>query len=80
LPRSASRGTAAGVVAGGLIGLFAAVLSSGVVRHMLFGISPTDPGLYATVIVVVLFVALAAAYAPARRATRIDPVIALRAQ
>ena len=74
------RGTAAGVVAGGLIGLLAAVLLSGVVRHMLFGISPTDPGLYATVIAVVLFVALAAAYAPARRATRIDPVIALRAQ
>ena len=74
------RGTAAGVVAGGLIGLVAAVLLSGVVRHMLFGISPTDPGLYATVIAVVLFVALAAAYAPARRATRIDPVIALRTQ
>ena len=73
------RGTAAGVVAGGLIGLLAAVLLSGVVRHMLFGISPTDPGLYATVIAVVLFVALAAAYAPARRATRIDPVIAARA-
>jgi len=74
------RGTAAGVVAGGLIGLLAAVLLSGVVRHMLFGISPTDPGLYATVIAVVLFVALVAAYAPARRATRIDPVIALRTQ
>ena len=47
---------------------------------MLFGISPKDPVVYAIVVAIVITIALAAAYTPARRATRIDPVVALRTQ
>jgi putative ABC transport system permease protein len=78
--REILRVTAAGVTTGALTGLIASGLMSGLVRHMLFGISPIDPGLYATVVTIVLVVAFAAAYAPARRAVRIDPVIALRTE
>jgi predicted permease len=76
--RHVLRGTAVGVLAGGLSGLVVALIASRLVRHMLFGVSPTDPTLYAAVMGVVLSVALAAAYAPARQAIRIDPLIALR--
>jgi putative ABC transport system permease protein len=78
--RHVLRDTAIGVAAGSTAGLVAAVLLSDLVRHMLFGISPRDPTLYATVVGMVMLVALAAAYTPARRATRIDPVVALRTQ
>jgi ABC-type antimicrobial peptide transport system permease subunit len=45
---------------------------------MLFEVSPTEPAVYAAVLGLVLVVALLAAYLPARRATRIDPLEALR--
>jgi ABC-type lipoprotein release transport system permease subunit len=47
---------------------------------MLFDISPTDPLAYAAVTVLLLLVALAASWLPARRAAKVDPVIALRAE
>jgi predicted permease len=62
-------------IAVGLIG--AAVLSRSMTT-LLFDVRPTDPGVYAVVSFVLIAVALLASYLPARRAARIDPLIALR--
>jgi ABC-type antimicrobial peptide transport system permease subunit len=45
---------------------------------LLFNVRPTDPAAYAVVSLVLIAVALLASYLPARRASRIDPLIALR--
>ncbi len=63
-----------GVVAGLIVALAGARLLSA----LLFQVSPTDPPSIAVSVLVLLFVAVVAAYIPARRATQIDPVDALR--
>ncbi len=72
--RAALRLVAIGIVAGMLIAVPAAAL----IKNQLFGISPADP--WNLVLVAVLLTALAtmAAYIPARRASRVDPMVALR--
>jgi predicted permease len=60
------------------IGTPLALLASRLLRSFIFGISEHDPLTYAGVAVVLAGVALAASYVPARRATRIDPLEALR--
>jgi len=60
------------------IGTPLALLASQLLRSFVFGISEHDPLTYAGVAVVLAAVALAASYVPARRATRIDPLEALR--
>jgi putative ABC transport system permease protein len=45
---------------------------------MLFGVKATDPPTYAAVVALVVIAALVASYIPARRAMRVDPMIALR--
>jgi putative ABC transport system permease protein len=63
-----------GIVAG-LIGAFA---GARYLQSMLFGIEPRDPSTFAAVAIGFAVVAAAAAYLPARRATRVDPMVALR--
>jgi putative ABC transport system permease protein len=62
------------------IGLAAGALVSQVVRSLLFGISALDPATFGGGAALFLVVALAASYLPARRATRVDPMVALRAE
>ncbi len=83
----ASRGQIAGLILrqglwkggiGVVLGLIGAALLSTSVTSLLFNVQPTDPAVYAAVSFVLIAVALLASYLPARRASRIDPLIALR--
>jgi predicted permease len=65
-------------ITGVAIGLAAALLASRVLRSQLYEIAPTDLLTYAIVGIGLLIVALAASWIPARRASRIDPLVALR--
>jgi predicted permease len=72
-----------GIVAGGLaIGvpaaLAAALVARGVLAGVLFGLSPMDPLILSSSTVAILLIASLAAYVPARRASRIDPVAAIK--
>jgi ABC-type antimicrobial peptide transport system permease subunit len=60
------------------IGLAAAFAAVRVLRSMLFGVTLYDPATFAGVAALVLGIAALAAWIPARRATRVDPMIALR--
>jgi len=62
------------------IGVLAALVSTRVLQSLLFGVSPTNPVLIASAALVLLAVAAAAGYAPARRAARVDPAEALRTE
>jgi ABC-type antimicrobial peptide transport system permease subunit len=66
--------------AGTGLGLAAAVVATRLLRGLLFGVGPLDPLTFAAVSCVVLGTAVLAALVPARRATRIDPMVALRAE
>ena len=67
-------------VIGVVVGLLAAIAVSKTLNTLLFDLSPTDPLTYAAVGIGLSVVALAASYLPAWRATRVDPVVALRAE
>ena len=62
-----------------VVGIPAAMYGTRVVESMLFGLTPRDPLTVASAAIVMTLVALAAAYLPARRASRVDPIVALRA-
>jgi len=63
---------------GMLAGIAAAVAVARLISSMLFGVTPTDPAVFLGGSVLVLAVALLASYFPARRAMRVDPLVALR--
>jgi putative ABC transport system permease protein len=63
---------------GVVLGLIGAVLLSRSMTTLLYNVRPTDPAVYAAVSLALIGVALLASYLPARRASRIDPLVALR--
>jgi predicted permease len=63
---------------GAAIGLIGAYLATRAITSVLYGVSATDPLTFISVSVLLIGVALFACYVPARRATRVDPLIALR--
>jgi predicted permease len=69
---------AAGI--GILIGTVSAMLAARSLETLLFEVSASDPKIYLSVVFALLVVAIAASYFPARRASRIDPLIALRGE
>jgi len=67
-------------IVGIAVGLVSAVLATRALSAFLFGVGTTDPGTFSAVALLLLVVALAASYIPSRRALKVDPVVALRAQ
>jgi ABC-type antimicrobial peptide transport system permease subunit len=66
------------VLVGGFMGLIAAFAASRFLKSLLFGITPYDPLTFVFVSVVLAVVTLIAVLIPARRATRVNPIMALR--
>jgi ABC-type antimicrobial peptide transport system permease subunit len=71
------KGVALAVV-GIVAGVIAAVLSASLMASLLYGVRPRDPGVFTLVPLLLLVVAIAASYIPAWRATKVDPIVALR--
>ena len=67
-------------LAGVTLGLAGAIAATRVMQSLLYGISATDPVTFVAVTLLLIAVVLAACWIPARRATRVDPVIALRSE
>ncbi|HUY14490.1 MAG TPA: ABC transporter permease [Terriglobia bacterium] len=63
---------------GVVIGIAVSLVSTRLISSLLFGVRPTDPGTFAAVSLVLISVALFACYIPARRAMKVDPMVALR--
>jgi len=78
LSRMVLRQGMAPVFAGLAAGVAGAILAGRLISSLLFGVSPHDPATFAIVVLVVVTVATLACYIPARRATRVDPIMALR--
>jgi len=66
------------VLLGEVLGLGSSLVLTRLLSNMLFGVVPTDPVTYATVAGILSVVAVSACYLPSRRATKVDPVVALR--
>jgi putative ABC transport system permease protein len=66
------------VLAGAALGIIFALLATRFIATMIYGVSATDPLIFFSVITLLVLVSLAACYIPARRAMRVDPIVALR--
>ena len=68
------------VCLGAALGIAGGAAVSRLLASLLFGLSPLDPIAYMSVALLLMLIALLAAYLPARRATKVDPLVALRAE
>jgi ABC-type antimicrobial peptide transport system permease subunit len=68
------------ILTGVCIGIAGALALTRTISSMLFGVTPTDPATFVGVTALLIAAALAACYLPARRATKVDPTEALRAE
>jgi putative ABC transport system permease protein len=75
---SALKDVGAMVIIGGAAGIALAVAIGRLIQALLFGTNFWDPAVYVSATMVVVLVGLGAAYLPARRASRVDPTVALR--
>jgi ABC-type antimicrobial peptide transport system permease subunit len=67
-------------IAGAALGLVGALIVSHLMAGLLYGVRPTDPVTFAGVAILLIGIALLACYFPARRAMRVDPMVALRCE
>lgn len=66
------------VLTGGAVGLAGSLAATRLLHALLFGVSTTNPLMLVVVLAVLVLVAFPACYIPARRATKVDPMVALR--
>lgn len=68
------------VSVGVAVGVAASLVLTRIMSSLLFSVSPSDPAIFALVAVLLSLVAIAASYLPARRASKVDPMVALRSE